>query len=73
MKTRRVFVEYTVPKIVTYMGVATLDVPESGFDDEGNINLNWVRCNFPEHALEISDEDIADGRLGVGMEEAIGQ
>lgn len=68
-RTVRMSVEYSVRKVVEYMGQVDMDVPVSKIAADGSIDLDWVRMNYPHHELDVSDEDIMDEQIG-GYEQA---
>lgn len=63
-KTKRMSVEYYVVKVVHYGGEALLDVPVNKLDENGAIDIDWVRMNYPHETLDVADEDIMEERLG---------
>lgn len=64
-KKVRALVEYFVVKRVEYMHSIEVDIPEDKIDVRGQIDLDWVREQMPDH-MDVSDIDIMEERLGGG-------
>ena len=63
-QTKRVSVEDCVICVVHYTGQEVLDVPVDKLGPDGDIDVEWVRCNFPHEKLDVDDTDILEDRRG---------